>query len=155
MGISLRLARQCQDNGIVKYWLRIVQETRILFLWRKTPNKHTHTHTQTPPHTHTHKHSPTPTHTHTNPHKHTPTPIQTQNQTNKQLRMFYWANCICLKTSYAKNILRCRNLMLLVSYGVSILWCKYLIVGISYGANIFNTSTLLLRRNIFKKRQTA
>ena len=29
MGIALRLARQCQDNGLVKYRLRIVLETSI------------------------------------------------------------------------------------------------------------------------------
>ena len=30
MGIALRLARQCQDiNGLVTYWLKIVQETWI------------------------------------------------------------------------------------------------------------------------------
>ena len=29
MGIELRLARQCQDNGLVKYWLKIVLETWI------------------------------------------------------------------------------------------------------------------------------
>ena len=29
MGLSLRLARQCQDNELVKYWLEIVQETWI------------------------------------------------------------------------------------------------------------------------------
>ena len=30
MGIALRLARQCQDNELVNYWLKIVQETWIL-----------------------------------------------------------------------------------------------------------------------------
>ena len=29
MGIALPLARQCQDNRLVKYWLKIVQETLI------------------------------------------------------------------------------------------------------------------------------
>ena len=29
MGVALRLARQCQDNRLVKYWLKIVQETWI------------------------------------------------------------------------------------------------------------------------------
>ena len=29
MGIALRLARQCQDNGLVKYWFKIVKETLI------------------------------------------------------------------------------------------------------------------------------
>ena len=29
MGKALRLARQCQDNGLVKYWLEIVKETWI------------------------------------------------------------------------------------------------------------------------------
>ena len=29
MGIALQLARQCQDNELVKYWLKIVQETWI------------------------------------------------------------------------------------------------------------------------------
>ena len=28
-GIALQLARQCQDSGLVKYWLKIVQETWI------------------------------------------------------------------------------------------------------------------------------
>ena len=28
-GIALRLARQCQDNGLVKYWIKTVQETWI------------------------------------------------------------------------------------------------------------------------------
>ena len=26
MGIAQPLARQCQDNGLVKYWLKIAQE---------------------------------------------------------------------------------------------------------------------------------
>ena len=29
MGIVLQLARQCWDNGLVKYWLQIAQETWI------------------------------------------------------------------------------------------------------------------------------
>ena len=29
IGIAVRLARQCQDNGLVKYWLKAVQETWI------------------------------------------------------------------------------------------------------------------------------
>ena len=29
MGTALQLAHQCQDNGLVKYWLKIVQETWI------------------------------------------------------------------------------------------------------------------------------
>ena len=49
MGIVLQLARQCQDNGLVKYWLKIVKETwicelsllitEILLILCKTPNK--------------------------------------------------------------------------------------------------------------------
>ena len=46
MGIALRLARQCQNNGWVKYQLKIVHETRILWtvaemllIQQKTPNK--------------------------------------------------------------------------------------------------------------------
>ena len=54
MGIALRQALQCQDNGLVKYWLEIVQETwicelpllntlvtEILLIQRKTPNRQT------------------------------------------------------------------------------------------------------------------
>ena len=29
MGIALRLVRQCQDNGLINCWLKIVQETGI------------------------------------------------------------------------------------------------------------------------------
>ena len=29
MGIALRVARQFQDNGLVNFWLKIVQETLI------------------------------------------------------------------------------------------------------------------------------
>ena len=29
MGLALRHARQCQDNGLVKYWLKVDQETWI------------------------------------------------------------------------------------------------------------------------------
>ena len=56
MGIALRLARQCQDNGLVKYWLKKkkkkVRETwtcelsplkiEILLIRRKTSNKEDH-----------------------------------------------------------------------------------------------------------------
>ena len=30
MGIALRLVRQSQDNGLAKYWLKIVKETEIV-----------------------------------------------------------------------------------------------------------------------------
>ena len=34
MGIAQQLAHQCQDNGLVKYWLKIVQD-----LWMSLLNK--------------------------------------------------------------------------------------------------------------------